>query len=159
VKHPIARGTGLAVNPGVSWDAKTTGRGHHDAGHMAQPLDVLIVEDDRETLGGWVQLFDRAGYRVTAAATFDEARAALDGHTDVLVTDLRLGPYNGLQLVMRARAQKPQMPVFVVTGFSDPVLAAEAERLGAIHIEKPVDAEYLIALVGEAAARARQRQG
>ena len=58
----------------------------------------------------------------------------------MLITDIRLGPYNGLQLVVRARLANPSLPVLVVTAFHDPVLQAETERLSAIYLRKPVDA-------------------
>jgi DNA-binding NtrC family response regulator len=119
---------------------------------MARPMDILIVEDDRDTLGGWMELLGRAGHRVVGAATFDEARRALTAHPDLLITDIRLGPYNGLQLVIRARATNPRMPAIVLTGYHDSLLQAEAEQLDAVYLEKPVDADELLALVARAAA-------
>ena len=46
---------------------------------------ILIVEDDRDTLDSWVELLHHAGYRVAAAASFEEGRRALEssaGHVD-----------------------------------------------------------------------------
>jgi DNA-binding response OmpR family regulator len=117
---------------------------------MAGVKVILVVEDDRDTLDGWVELLRHAGYRVAAAASFEEGRRALESSPDMLITDIRLGPYNGLQLVVRARLANPSLPVLVVTAFHDPVLQAETERLHAIYLRKPVDAGQALAVIGEA---------
>jgi DNA-binding NtrC family response regulator len=117
---------------------------------MAGEKVILIVEDDRDTLDSWVQLLQDAGYRVAAAVSFEEGRRALDSSPDMLITDIRLGAYNGLQLVVRARLANPSLPVIVVTAFHDPVLQEETERLGAIYMRKPVDAAQMLAAIAKA---------
>jgi two-component system C4-dicarboxylate transport response regulator DctD len=64
-----------------------------------------------------------------------------------LITDVRLGAYNGLQLIFRARALNPQLPVIVMTGYSDAAIRAEAQRLEAVYLEKPIDSEALLSRV------------
>ena len=118
---------------------------------------ILVVEDDQDTLDGWVELLHHAGYRVTAAASFEEGRRALESPPDMLITDIRLGPYNGLQLVVRARLANPSLPVLVVTAFHDPVLQAETERLNAIYLRKPVDADQALAVIGQAFGSAQSQ--
>jgi DNA-binding NtrC family response regulator len=111
------------------------------------------VEEDAELLGDWVALTVAAGYRVTGVASFAAGRRAMSDSTpDLLLTDIRLGAYNGLQLVLRARAANPRLRAIVVTGFPDPVVRREAETLGAMHLEKPVDLDELRALVAAALA-------
>lgn len=118
---------------------------------MARAKAILIVDDDRDTLDAWVELLQRAGYRVAAVASFEEGRHALESAApDMLITDIRLGPYNGLQLVVRARAAHPILPVLVVTAFHDPVLQEETERLGAVYVRKPVDPDHLLATIAQA---------
>jgi DNA-binding response OmpR family regulator len=117
---------------------------------MAGVKVILVVEDDRDTLDGLVELLQRAGYQVTAAPSFEEARRALDSSPDMLITDIRLGAYNGLQLVVRARLANPDLPVIVVTAFHDPVLQQETQRLEATYIRKPVDTALVLAAIAEA---------
>jgi len=66
---------------------------------------------------------------------------------DVLVTDIRLGKYNGLQLAVQAGTLDPAPSVIVTSGYEDPVLAAEAARLGATFLRKPVQPANLVALI------------
>jgi FixJ family two-component response regulator len=117
---------------------------------------VLIVEDHEATRQGLRALLTNAGYDVEAAGNFADARRALSVHSpDLLITDLRLGEYNGLQLVA---AVPLGVPSIVVTGFPDAVLGADALKLGAHYITKPVDAQALLNLVEETLASAAERQ-
>jgi FixJ family two-component response regulator len=117
---------------------------------------VLIVEDHEATRQGLRALLTNAGYEVDAAGTFAEARRALAEHPpDLLITDLRLGEYNGLQLVAAVPLGTPSI---VVTGFPDAVLGADALKLGAHYITKPIDAQSLMNLMDEALASAAERQ-
>lgn len=114
---------------------------------------ILVVEDNRDSLDWLVELLGDAGYRVTGAESFEEGRRALGSVPDLLITDVRLGAYNGLQLIFRGRALNPHLPVIVMTGYSDPALRAETERLDAVHLEKPVDSTMLLGVVADMLAR------
>ena len=86
--------------------------------------------------------------KVVALANFADARRAL--HTEkfeVLITDVRLGAFNGLQLAVLAADQNPGIQLIVFSGFDDPVLRQEAERLGAVYLVKPVTSRQLLDLI------------
>ena len=119
---------------------------------------ILIVEDDRVTLGAWSDLLRAAGYDVIAATSFDEARRAIDRGPRLLIVDVRLGTYNGLHVLIVAKSTIPDLAAIVVTGFADSAVASEAERLGAACLEKPVDANRLLEVVANA-IRADPRAG
>jgi DNA-binding NtrC family response regulator len=129
-----------------------------DAQEIGSPMtaeaSILIVEDDRAVLGWLEELLGGAGYHVTGATSFEEGRRALTVDApDLLITDVRLGAYNGLQLIFRARALNPQLPVIVMTGYSDAAIRAEAQRLQAEHLEKPIDSTALLSLVARMLVR------
>jgi DNA-binding NtrC family response regulator len=75
--------------------------------------------------------FSEAGYEVTLATTFADGKAHLQTAPDVVITELRLGSYNGLHLALYADAAG--IPT-VVVGDADLVLEADAERLGAMFV-------------------------
>jgi DNA-binding NtrC family response regulator len=106
---------------------------------------VLVVDSNPADLSSTVSLLQAAGYRVAAAAAFEEAKLLLESESpDLLITDLRLGPYNGLHLILRSRADHPAMAAIVMTRFSDPVLEAEAQRQHAGFLLRPIpDNEFL----------------
>jgi DNA-binding response OmpR family regulator len=111
---------------------------------------VLLVEDEAGLLEAVRMAFDMAGRHVVACRTFEGARERLlteDFHC--LVTDVRLGPFNGLQLAVIARDRSPKMGIVVFSGFDDPVLREEAANLGATYLVKPVTAERLLELVDD----------
>jgi len=106
---------------------------------------ILIVEDDDASRAGLVQLLERAGYDVLSASTFEDGRRLLIRETpDLLITDLRLEEFNGLQLII---TRPPPLPAIVITGFADPVLEKEAKRLGAEYLIKPFLPSALLRLV------------
>ena len=71
---------------------------------------------------------------------------------DLLIADVRLGRYNGLQLIATAPRA---VSCITVTGFPDPALKAEALKFGAHYITKPIVAEAFLALVEETIVSAR----
>jgi CheY-like chemotaxis protein len=113
---------------------------------------ILIVDDDQGTRSGLQRFFERANYRVIAVSTFNDGRRALaDAQPDILIADVRLGEYNGLQLV----ATNPRIiPAIIVTGYPDPVLEADARRFGADYLLKPVSPGALLAMVKDKLAAA-----
>ena len=115
--------------------------------HSSNIQHVLIVDDEPLVLRAIRTAFERAGRTVTACATFADARQQLaDRDFDALVTDVRLGRFNGLQLAIIARHLNPDMMVVVFSGSDDPVLREEAARLDAAFLVKPVAATHLLEL-------------
>ena len=98
-----------------------------------------------------------AGFKVSATDNYHEAKALL--LTDpplLLVTEIRLGAFNGLQLALRAGSagsMRPRTTVVVTSGFEDPVLRYEAERAGATFVLKPFTGDELLAAVYRTALR------
>jgi CheY-like chemotaxis protein len=124
---------------------------------MASPRMVLVVYADPDDRERTVVLLEAAGYQVAAASNFEEAKQFLASKApDVLITDLRLGSYNGLHLVLRSRTDHPDMAALVTSRFPDPVLEAEAEREHARFLLRPIaDAELLDAITSSLAATSR----
>src|SRR5919106_1448364 len=109
---------------------------------------VLLVEDEpsvQEVLGRWLAEYGRC---VLTCRTFREARAYLTLNTpDILVTDIRLEDYNGLQLVMQMGDKRPSARCLVITGHDDPVLRKEAEHLHAGYLLKPFGRDDFLAAI------------
>jgi CheY-like chemotaxis protein len=109
------------------------------------PPRILIVEDDRATRLGLQELLRQAGYDTIVAGDFREGRRSLEQEQpDLLIADLRLEGFNGLQLL---HVNPRPIPTIIVTGFPDEVLQAEARQLGAEYLVKPIAPASLIAMV------------
>jgi two-component system response regulator HydG len=113
---------------------------------------VVVVEDNhaiRRALESWLI---EAGYDVVSSVRFEDARAYLASHTpDILLTDVRLGEYNGLQLVLILKGEHPQVQAIVFCDYDDPVLAIEAERCGAQFVRRPTTSAGLLDCLGHSA--------
>jgi DNA-binding response OmpR family regulator len=113
--------------------------------NVGLPRKILVVDDLPAIRNGLKQILEHAGYQVVVAGSFAEGRFALsEAVPDLLISDVRLGEYNGIQLVATTTRA---IPAIIITGFPDPVLEAEARRLGADFLIKPVEAATLLALI------------
>lgn len=122
---------------------------HHRPAMNELPQRILLVDDEPGLLEALRVALERAGREVVACRTFDDAREKLlTERFDVLVTDVRLGAFNGLQLAIIARSRAADMRIIVFSGFDDPVLKEEASGLGAQYLVKPVSAEALLEHIG-----------
>ena len=120
------------------------------SGRSTKIAPIAVVEDDPVTLAGWTELLRDAGYDVVGAASFEEGREALKAGPALLIVDVRLGAYNGLQLIIRARSDRPDIPLILVTGYADDAVRSAAELWGAMYLEKPVDPNRLLTAVADA---------
>ena len=107
---------------------------------MKLPYRILVLEDDEVALSGVVELLRDAGHHVTGSATYDAAKQLLKTSSfDLLVSDVRLRSFNGLNLVMHARIDHPEMAIIIMTGFDDPLIELEAHRYRAPLAKKPIE--------------------
>ena len=115
---------------------------------------ILLVDDDGATRWGLAALLEEAGYEVVAVSTLHAAKHALVAEDpDLLITDVRLGAYNGLHLVV---ARPTPIPAIVITGFPDRVLEADARRMGAEFLVKPIAPAELLRLIERRLSEAAQ---
>jgi DNA-binding response OmpR family regulator len=109
---------------------------------------ILVVDDMDEVRQMLTVVLGNAGYDVISAATVGEALKLADAATpDLMLIDVRMGEYNGLQVAVRERARGRDVPVIIMSGHYDPVLTAEAERLGAVFLPKPFEPAQLLAQI------------
>jgi DNA-binding response OmpR family regulator len=110
----------------------------------ATPRTIVLVDDDQAVLDPFAKVLKAWGYETLAFNRFEDARAFLsENAADILIVDVRLGKYNGLQLIHLARQQHPEMVVVAVSGFDDPVLRAAAAEAGAAYFVKPIEFPHL----------------
>ncbi len=99
-------------------------------------MRAMVIDDDAAILTLVRKWLERSGYDVLTSIDFADARTKLKEHqVDLVVADIRLGEFNGLQLAARARQSGAH--VVMMSGWSDDVLKAEAARLGAVFLDKP----------------------
>lgn len=108
-------------------------------------VEVLLVSHDRPRLAEMKRWIRASHYRVVACSSFIAAKRFLTSRVPAaLITDIRLGPFNGLQLVYLAKDKRPAVVVATLAEEDDPVLRDEAARAGAAFLVKPVSREDLL---------------
>jgi two-component system response regulator HydG len=122
---------------------------------------ILIADDHDAVREGMAIALARLGHEVVAVKGGAEAIAAYRKRpADVVVTDLRMVPVDGIEVVRRLREADPDATVVVVSAHGTIPVAVEAMREGAIDfIEKPFSPEVLRARVEKAVEIARERRG
>jgi DNA-binding response OmpR family regulator len=101
---------------------------------------VILVNADPRALRHLEAMLSQDGYLVAAIDSFVEARELLESVTpDLLVADIRLERFNGLQLAIRSHFEHPDVPVIVTHVKEDPVAEAEARRYGVSFVAAPLE--------------------
>ena len=110
----------------------------------------ILVADDAEAVRDYFgRLFPAPGYELHGAAGGLEAleRIAADGF-DMLILDLVMPDMDGLEVLRRVREIRPDILVFVVTGYPSEETTKEAVARGCVdYVHKPFDAEEIRGLV------------
>jgi CheY-like chemotaxis protein len=113
---------------------------------------ILVAEDNPDARRPLVRLLRIEGYDVLVATTAFEAMAhAQRGNPDLILLDVGMPPIDGLTFLSRLREMPggADLPVILVTGYSDPLTRQRAEDLGVkeVLIKSQFSPEELIAVV------------
>jgi two-component system response regulator GlrR len=115
---------------------------------------ILIVDDDPALLRLLSLRLRSEGHDVVEAASGEAALGVLDHELpQILITDLRMGGMDGLQLFEAVHRKHPLLPVLILTAHGTIADAVKALRRGVFgYIAKPFEARDLMAEVGRALA-------
>lgn len=93
----------------------------------------ILVVDDEPLMREYVEeAMRREGYTVDAASSGEEALACAAKHGyDLVITDLKMRPMDGLQLLGKLLEAEPDLPVIVMTAYGTIETAVQALKLGA----------------------------
>src|SRR5512145_2324448 len=107
-------------------------------------MRLLLVEDKETFRRLLVQALAGTAWEVLALGDPREALEALErGPFEVLVTDLRLPGFSGLELLRRAKRIQPGLRIVLMSAFGEPKDIVEAMRCGADEfLPKPFDLDH-----------------
>jgi len=116
-----------------------------------------VIDDDRTSGPLMRTLFGADGLEVHHALTGqDGLRLAAETRPAVVILDLQLPDVGGLDVLQKLHADRPDLPVLMLTGHADVKSAVKAMQLGALqYLTKPVDPEELQLIVRRAMERSR----
>jgi len=118
-------------------------------------VDLLIVDDEASLRDFLTIVFEAEGWRVEAAASLAEARAAVvKKEPDVVLCDLMLPDGSGIDYLKDVKAANPSIAFIMITAYTSTKSAVEALKAGAVdYIAKPFDVEELKIIVRKASER------
>lgn len=132
-------------------------------------VHILLVEDDAKARMLLTEVLTQAGYHITAAADGEQALSLLDTQEaagrqfSVVISDIRLGAVDGIQVLAAARKLPLPPAVILLTGYGSIETTVAAMRIGAFdYLLKPFAPAALLAAVARAveqrAAEAKQSE-
>ena len=101
---------------------------------------VLIIEDDDEMRSLLKDFVEEEGYDADSVEKGDYAlRKLLTDSFDLIITDIRMPGYSGLEIMPEIKKIKPDVPIVVITAFGNEDAYQKALSRGAhAYLEKPV---------------------
>ena len=113
---------------------------------------VLLVDDEPSILSVLSTLLKAEGYEVTAALGGVKAKEILQSETfDLMISDIRMSPINGMELLRLLHEEKPALAVIMITAYGSVETAIEALKLGAFdYVTKPFKVDELLITVQRA---------
>src|SRR5438067_3602852 len=115
---------------------------------------VWIVDDDRSIRWVLEKALAREGIAYkTFSSAYEVLQALAITQPQVLVSDIRMPGESGLVLLSKVKERFPQMPVIIMTAYSDLDSAVAAFQGGAFeYLPKPFDVDHALALIRRATA-------
>jgi two-component system NtrC family response regulator len=113
---------------------------------------ILLIDDEPAQITSIKSFLKRRSYTILTASSGEEGLSFIDdGNVDLVFTDFRMPDMNGLEVVQNIKNLNPEIPVVVITAFSDTKDAVQVMKEGAFdYLSKPVDLDELELLVAKA---------
>ena len=123
---------------------------------VAQPVHVMVVEDDARVRTVIQAVLANAGYQVTTAENGQQALDQVrEAAPDLLLLDLMMPGMNGLEL----RERLPREIAVVIMSAMQFTWAGELSRIAVDYLAKPFGPDRLLEVVGRVAATCRSDEG
>ncbi len=122
---------------------------------------IWVVDDDQSIRFVLHKALERAGFAVRSFASTREVQAALGADLpQVLVSDIRMPGGSGIGLLQELKRSHPQLPVIIMTAYSDLDSAVSAFQGGAFeYLSKPFDVDKAVDLIRRAVDESLREQG
>lgn len=109
---------------------------------MADPVRLLIVDDNEDILSTFYEFFNSMGYEVkTAVDGFAALKLMREKSSlfDCLITDLVMPNISGVGLISIVKKEYPKLKIIAMTGYGDQPGALASEAEADVVLFKPID--------------------
>ncbi|MFM2387435.1 MAG: hypothetical protein RL660_2192 [Bacteroidota bacterium] len=116
---------------------------------------ILVVDDERAIRNVLKEILSEEGFAVEEAADGFEAINLFKANDyEIVLCDIKMPKIDGLEFLEKARLEKPDVPIIIISGNNQLDMAVEAVRKGAFdYISKPPDLNRLLITVRNAAEK------
>jgi len=119
---------------------------------MESSKNIWIVDDDKSIRWVLEKAFTKDGLTTRSFEDPTQILAELDNdQPDVIISDIRMQKMDGISLLENLKQRVPDIPVIIMTAYSDLDRAVSAFREGAFeYLSKPFDVDEIVGLVNRA---------
>jgi len=114
--------------------------------------DILIVDDEPSFRLMLEKFFTKMSFNTTTSCDGRDCLYKLkNNHFDVILLDFRLPDVEGLDLVIKIKTLKPEIPIILMTKFTDVRVAVQAIKMGVFdYVSKPLNTDEILSTVNNA---------
>ena len=107
---------------------------------------ILVIDDELSMLEVLSEMLSREGYTVVTTPSTEEAVGVVQaGQVDLVISDLKMEPIDGIELLRRLKRVDPEVVVIVMTAYASYETAVEAMREGALeYVMKPFKRDEIL---------------
>ena len=118
---------------------------------------ILVVDDEQDILQMVSLCLRQSGFQISTASCCEEAYRLIEQNRfDAILTDVMMPGEDGIAFLGNVHQRMPEVPVIIMTGYSQLQVAVNAIKNGAFDfIHKPFDFSYLRAVIEKAATHSR----
>ena len=122
---------------------------------------ILVIDDDRDMCLLLKRFLSKHGFEVIEANSSKRATELLEStEFDLVLCDFRLDGADGKTMLVRIKEKYPNVPVIIITGYSDIKIAVEVMKLGAYdYITKPLFPDEIILTIRKALESVEMKNG
>ncbi|MBR9859173.1 sigma-54-dependent Fis family transcriptional regulator [bacterium] len=111
---------------------------------------ILVIDDDQDLLEILTNFLGQKGFDVDTAYNGRLGIKKLERDHDIVLCDLKLPDFSGLDILTRIKNLQPNIPVILITGYSDVKTAVSALRKGAAdYVTKPLYPDEIVLRINE----------
>jgi CheY-like chemotaxis protein len=134
-----------------SWYIEKSAASEKNPSTVTGTEHLFIVDDEVQLLRMFRRFFEPLGYRVTTFSDSLEARNAFQARCaefDLAIVDQRMPDLSGANLAVEMLSIRPDLPIILLSGYTDTVSPADAARIGIRRfLSKPIPQSELNATV------------
>ncbi|HEX4850832.1 MAG TPA: sigma-54 dependent transcriptional regulator, partial [Puia sp.] len=122
---------------------------------------ILVIDDDRDICLLLNRFLSRRGYEVTEMYTGKKALHWLDSmQPDLVMCDYRLEDMDASTILPAIKAKYPEIPVIIITGYSDMRTAVRVMKMGAYdYVTKPLLPDEIVFTIQQAIEHSEKNRG